>query len=63
MVGDAVEQSADEALVGGDGGPFVEAQVGGHDVGAVLAARAKQVESQLAASLRQGEATELAERG
>ena len=62
MVGDAVEQSADEALVGGDGGPFVEAQVGGHDVGAVLAARAEQVEPQPAARLLQGEGTELAER-
>lgn len=59
----AVEQRADEAFIGEDAGPFVEAQVGGHDVGTVLARRAEQVEPQPAASLLHGEVTELGERG
>ncbi len=52
IVGDAVEQSAGEALAGEDRGPLLEGQVGGDDRGSVLVALAEHVEQQLAPGLQ-----------
>ena len=53
VVGETVEERADEARVAERGGPFVEGQVRGDDRGAALAALADQLKQQFRPGARQ----------